>query len=295
MRGDKPLSAILIAGPTASGKSAYAINLAHEHNGVVINADSMQVYNQLHIITARPSAHEVSQCPHFLYGHRDANQPYSVAGWVEEAKAVLLDVIGQGKTPIFVGGTGLYFRALLEGLSPVPVLDPEIRTKWREFAVNSGMDLYQELKGRDPRAANQLRSSDHQRLIRALEVIDSTGVSIVEWQKKDKGTPLLVGDDIQKFVLMPDRAGLHRRINERFDVMVDEGALEEVEKFLELDIDPTLPAMKAIGVPQFSRYLCNEISLAQAIEMAKAASRQYAKRQSTWFNNQFDKDWEYLP
>lgn len=289
-----PPSAILIAGPTASGKSAFAINLALEHNGVIINADSMQVYDHLRIVTARPSMEEAAQCEHLLYGHRDPGKPYSVAGWLDEANDAIDNVRARGKVPIFVGGTGLYFKGLVEGLSPVPELDPDIRMKWREFAVQHGDELHQELSVLDPVAARQLRESDHQRLIRALEVIDSTGKSIIEWQNADKGTPLLGGEKIRKIVLMPERVVLHDRINRRFDTMVAAGAPGEVEAFLALGIGTTLPAMKAIGVPQFAGYLAGDYSLDGATEKAKAASRQYAKRQSTWFNNQFGDDWEYV-
>lgn len=293
-----PPETILIAGPTASGKSAYAIKLARQHDGVIINTDSMQVYGQLQIITARPNGQELQQCQHVLYGHRDGGKPYSVASWLDEVKPVLDEVRTNGKVPIFVGGTGLYFKGLLEGLSPVPNLDPEIRQKWRDFAKtanlseeNTDCSLHDELAMRDPAAAARLRPSDHQRLIRALEVIDSTGISILEWQILDKGQALISEHNVQKILLMPQRSQLHNRINQRFDKMVSLGALKEVEEFLKLDIDPALPVMKAIGVPQFSGFLSGEFSLDEAIEKAKAATRQYAKRQSTWFNNQFGDDW----
>ncbi len=289
-----PPNVILIAGPTASGKSAFAVNLAQAHDGVVINADSMQVYDGLQILTARPHPTETALVEHLLYGHRDPAEVYSVAQWLDEASMALDDITKRGKVVIFVGGTGLYFKGLVEGLSPVPQIDPRIRNKWREFGAEHGGRLHAQLLTRDPLAGAQLRESDHQRLIRALEVFDSTGKSIIEWQNADKGYPLVEGDNIRKIVLMPDRAVLHQRINRRFDQMVEAGALEEVQAFLEREIDPSLPAMKAIGVPQFKACLAGEYSLAMAIEKAKAASRQYAKRQSTWFNNQFGDDWEFI-
>ena len=285
-------SAVLIAGPTASGKSAEAIKLAGQFDGVIINTDSMQVYRQLHIITARPSADEMAQCPHLLYGHRDAKIPYSVAEWVGEVRQVLADEIPHGKIPIFVGGTGLYFKGLLEGLSPVPPIAQDVRRKWREFGAHSGDKLHGELMSRDPQSAAQLRSSDHQRILRALEVVDSTDVSILEWQNRDNGAAILSGDQLRKIVIMPQRADLHTRINQRFDNMVEMGGVDEVEEFIKLGIDPGLPAVKAIGVRQLAGYLSGDTSLEQAIEMAKAATRQYAKRQSTWFNNQFGDDWQ---
>ncbi len=300
-----PPEFILIAGPTASGKSAFAINLARQYNGVIINTDSMQVYQQLQIITARPDVQELLQCPHLLYGHRDGCEPYSVALWLGEAEQALEQARQDKKTPIFVGGTGLYFKSLTEGLSPVPVLDPQIRQKWRDFMlVKPGADdenlgdgeqsLHRELVKRDPVAAAQLRPSDHQRVIRALEVIDSTGKSILEWQAKDKGKALITGENIQKILLMPERSQLHVRINDRFDKMVLTGAPEEVKQLLGQRIDPSLPIMKAIGVPQFASFLSGEVTMDEAVEKAKAASRQYAKRQSTWFNNQFGNEWQRI-
>ena len=296
---------ILIAGPTASGKSAYAINLARQYNGVIINTDSMQVYQQLQIVTARPDEQELLQCPHLLYGHRDGRERYSVALWLGEAEQALEQAKREKKTPIFVGGTGLYFKSLTEGLSPVPVLDPDIRQKWRDFMLikthaddegvgDDEQSLHRELVKRDPVAAAQLRPSDHQRLIRALEVIDSTGKSILEWQAKDKGKAIISGENVQKILLMPERSQLHVRINDRFDKMVLTGALEEVKQLLGQRIDPSLPIMKAIGVPQFANFLSGEVTMDEAVDKAKAATRQYAKRQSTWFNNQFDKDWQRI-
>ena len=291
----------MIAGPTASGKSTFAIKLARKHDGVIINADSMQVYQPLQIVTARPDAAQLAQCPHVLYGHRDAQLAYSVAGWLDEVKPVLDEVRSSGKTAIFVGGTGLYFRALTQGLSHVPELERDIRKKWRDVAIEFGdapsgknRRLHNALKERDPRAAQNLRPSDHQRLIRALEVIDSTGRSILDWQEEDRGKAMVAGAGVEKLVLMPERSLLHQRINQRFDEMVEQGALEEVSRLLELKIDPAMPAMKAIGVPQFNEYLQGEISLNEAVEKAKAATRQYAKRQSTWFNNQFGDDWKRI-
>jgi len=296
-----PPEFILIAGPTASGKSAYAINLARQYNGLIINTDSMQVYRQLRIITARPDEQEVQQCPHLLYGHMDGREPYSVALWLNEAEQALELARKEGKTPIFVGGTGLYFKGLTEGLSPVPVLDPQIRQKWRNYMSSEISDdshdarsLHRELVKRDPVAAEQLRASDHQRLIRALEVIDSTGKSILEWQALNKGQALITGDRVQKVLLMPERSQLHGRINARFDKMVATGALEEVNLLLDQGVGSSMPIMKAIGVPQFAKFLSGEISSDEAVARAKAATRQYAKRQSTWFNNQFGKDWRRI-
>jgi len=298
---------VLIAGPTASGKSAFAINYVAGQglgqglgaNAVIFNADSMQVYNHLQILTARPSAAQLDEVPHLLYGHRDPAQPYSVAAWLAEVAPLLEKVWGEGKTAIFVGGTGLYFKGLTEGLSPVPLLDEAIRQKWRNYSdttakSGSANSLHGELAKRDAAAALKLRPSDHQRIIRALEVIDSTGKSILDWQSQDKGRALIGPGGLKKILLMPERFLLHQRINERFERMVEEGALGEVKEFLKHKIDASMPAMKAIGVRQFCAHLDGELSLEEAIEKSKAATRQYAKRQSTWFNNQFGDDWQRL-
>jgi tRNA dimethylallyltransferase len=291
---------VLIAGPTASGKSAFAINYVAEHglgqglgaNAVIFNADSMQVYDHLQILTARPSVAQLAEVPHLLYGHRDPAQPYSVAAWLEEVAPLLEKVHGEGKTAIFVGGTGLYFKGLTEGLSPVPLLDEAIRQKWRNYSDTNS--LHDELAKSDAAAALKLRPSDHQRIIRALEVIDSTGKSILDWQSQDKGSALIVPGGLKKILLMPERSLLHQRINERFERMVEEGALSEVKAFMTHNIDASMPAMKAIGVRQINAHLKGELSLEEAIEKSKAATRQYAKRQSTWFNNQFGADWQRL-
>lgn len=287
---------VLIAGPTASGKSAFAVRYVGEHglgnNAVIFNADSMQVYTHLQILTARPSVAQMAQVPHLLYGHRDPAQPYSVAAWLKEVAPLLDKVHGEGKTVIFVGGTGLYFKGLTEGLSWVPQLDEAIRQKWRNYS--DSRSLHGELEKRDGAAALKLRPSDHQRIIRALEVIDSTGKSILDWQNQDKGSALIGPGGLKKILLMPERSLLHQRINGRFDRMVEEGALSEVEAFMKHKFDASMPAMKAIGVRQISAHLGGELSLEEAIEKSKAATRQYAKRQSTWFNNQFGDDWQRL-
>lgn len=283
---------VLIAGPTASGKTGLAIEVAKAGNGVIINADSMQVYDGLRIITARPSQDEEAQAPHFLFGYRDPSKPYSVAQWLEDVEPLLLGFLKEKRQMTFVGGTGLYFNALLEGLSPMPDIKPDVRAKWRELEVADTETLHKHLTEIDPIAAQSLRPSDRQRILRALEVFESTGQSITKWQEA-KGEPLIPASaSVRKILRMPDRSQLHERINRRFEAMVKHGGLEEVAAFLNRNLDPSLPAMKAIGVPQLAAHLDGELTLDEAIERAKAATRQYAKRQSTWFRNSFSEGWE---
>ncbi len=285
---------LLIAGPTASGKTGLSIRSAQENGAAIINTDSMQVYRDLRVITARPSEEEEARAPHHFFGHVDAAVAYSVASWLEDVKAQMAALILQHGKLIFVGGTGLYFNALTDGLSPVPSIDEKIRAKWRSTDHLSAPELHRSLNELDPVAAGQLRASDRQRIMRALEVFESTGRSIFDWQK-EKGVPVLPPKaSVKKLLLMPDRGVLHERIDMRFDTMVEEGALQEVEALLGRQLDPSLPAMKAIGVPHLGGYLRREEKLEEAIEKTKAASRQYAKRQSTWFRNSFGEGWEVI-
>jgi len=283
---------LLIAGPTASGKTGLAIRAAQENDAVVINADSMQVYSDLRVITARPSNEEIASAPHQLFGHVDGSVAYSVARWLEDLQRIIEEQGLASRKLIFVGGTGLYFNALLEGLSPVPSIDDKVREKWRVSGqFISASELHKELQRLDSGMARELRESDRQRVIRALEVVESTGRSLLDWQK-EKGEPFFNANlSVGKVLLMPDRALLHERINQRFDQMVAEGALDEVKLLLERRLDPSLPVMKAIGVPHLSQYFNGNEPLEEAIEKAKAATRQYAKRQSTWFRNSFGEGW----
>ncbi len=288
--GERP-DAILIAGPTASGKSALAIALAQQSGGVVVNADSMQVYDVLSILTARPGASDLAACEHRLYGHVPPSQAYSVAQWLEAASACLFDLVAQGRTAIFVGGTGLYFTALTQGLSSMPAPAPEIRAAWRARAMTDPQALHGELARRDGEGAGRISPSDTQRLVRALEIFDSTGLPIGHFQREGARTAPLAGLKVERRLLMPARVRLHARISARFDAMLEAGAADEVRALLALDLSPDLPAMKAIGVPQLAAWLRGEVRLEDAAEAAKTASRQYAKRQMTWFRNQFGEDW----
>ena len=280
---------ILIAGPTASGKTSASIKLAQANDAVIINTDSMQVYEDLQIVSARPSAEEAAQASHYLFGHRSGRKAYSVAHWLDDVRPLFEQFSSQSRKMIFVGGTGLYFNALLDGMSPMPDIDAEIRNKIRSMDDVPSQQLHQML---DEKAAEELRPSDRQRITRALEVYQSTGKSIIDWQA-EKGVPLVPkGESVKKFLVMPPRATIHERINMRFDMMVEEGALAEIEALMKKNFPLSAPVMKAIGVPQLAAHLAGEMELGEAIEKAKAATRQYAKRQSTWFNNSFGEGWE---
>jgi tRNA dimethylallyltransferase len=277
---------ILIAGPTASGKSALALALAEKYGGVVINADSMQVYRDLRIITARPTAAEEARAPHLLYGHVDAAENFSVGRWCAEAAAALAAAKDESRAVIMVGGTGLYFNALTRGLSAVPPIPAEIREKVRARLKSDGVTaLHAELKARDPAMAARLMPGDRARISRALEVVLATGRSLIGWHTAAMPATLDLAAAAKVF-LMPDREALWRRIDARFDAMIAAGAIEEVSALAARNLDPDLPAMKAHGVPWLIRHLQGDITLAEAIEGSKRDTRQYTKRQATWFRNQ---------
>jgi tRNA dimethylallyltransferase len=280
--------AILIAGPTASGKSALALALAERRGGIIVNADSMQVYRDLRIITARPTAAEEQRASHRLYGHVDAADNYSVGRWCREAGTALAEARWNARPAIIVGGTGLYFNALTRGLAAVPPVPAAIRAEVRARLASEGAPaLHTELSRRDPAAAARLMPGDRSRVTRALEVVLATGRPLKEWQEEEEETPALL--DISraaKVFLMPDREALLRRIDARFDTMIAAGALEEVRALAARHLDPALPAMKAHGVPWLIRHFNGEITLAEAAEKAKRDTRQYTKRQATWFRNQ---------
>ncbi|TDW31904.1 tRNA dimethylallyltransferase [Rhizobium azibense] len=287
-------SAILITGPTASGKSALAVELAKRHGGAIINADSMQVYGTLRILTARPSEAEMQGVPHHLYGHVPAGVAYSTGTWLHDVTALLPSLRAKGQLPVFVGGTGLYFKALTGGLSDIPAIPENIRNRLRARLLNDGAEaLHAELATLDPPAAGSLSIQDGQRIVRALEVVEATGQSILRFQ--GQAGPLIVDPArAEKIIVLPERTVLHQRINERFEKMLEQGAEDEVKSLLALGLSSQMPAMKAIGVSQIAAMLKGEMTRSEVIEKGAAATRQYAKRQMTWFRNQMDESWKRL-
>ncbi|MCF3640992.1 tRNA (adenosine(37)-N6)-dimethylallyltransferase MiaA [Rhizobium sp. TRM95111] len=288
---DQNCDAILITGPTASGKSALAARLARARGGVVVNADSMQVYDTLNVLTARPQPAEMGGVEHLLYGHVPAARLYSTGAWLRDVATLLPRLRAAGRLPVFVGGTGLYFKALTGGLSDMPQIPTEIREALRARLAEEGAErLHAELAARDSDTAARLMPGDGQRILRALEVIAATGRSIAAYQRHT--VPALVAPGrSMKLVVLPERAVLHERIALRFGAMLDGAAVGEVEALLALGLPPDMPVMKAIGVPQIADYLNGTISREELVLRGVAATRQYAKRQMTWFRNQMDESW----
>nr|WP_210334752.1 tRNA (adenosine(37)-N6)-dimethylallyltransferase MiaA [Mesorhizobium mediterraneum] len=281
----------MIAGPTASGKSALAVDLAERNGGVIVNTDSMQGYSVLDVLTARPTAAELARVPHFLYGHVHPSTAYSTGAWLRDVMKLIDNGAFLERPVIFVGGTGLYFRALAEGISEMPDIPQSIRDRWRyELQEQGAAKLHRILLREDSAAGMMLKPTDGQRIVRALEVLDASGRSILEWQAA-RGRPLIDRASTRFFVIEPDRAALVERIGARFDRMLEKGALDEVRRLTDLGLDPDLPAMKAIGVRELQAAMAGELSFPEAIERAKIATRQYAKRQATWFRHQLGPEW----
>ena len=279
-------NAVLIAGPTASGKSALALELAQKAGGVIINADSMQVYRDLRIITARPTSEEEGIVPHSLYGHVDAAVNFSAGSWIVDAARILSEAREERRLPIFVGGSGLYFKALTRGLSAVPPIPGQVREAVRARLERDGVEaLHAELARRDGAAADRLKPRDRARIARALEVIEATGRSLDDWHREGL-PPLLPRGSFRALFLEPGRDALYARIDARFDAMLIDGALQEVERLAARKLDPLLPAMKAHGVPALMAHLRGEITLDEAAAIGRADTRHYAKRQFTWFRHQ---------
>jgi tRNA dimethylallyltransferase len=276
---------VLIAGPTASGKSALALELALSAGGIVINADSMQVYRDLRVLSARPSVEEEARAPHLLYGHVDGAQDYSVAHWLEDVRRVLNGL--DGRLPILIGGTGLYFKALTKGLSPMPSIPDAVRQRVRAIADDAEA-LHARLAALDPETALRLRPSDTQRLMRAIEVFEATGKPLARWQDERTDPPILPADEALKIFLATDRPLLRERIARRFHIMMEEGALDEVQALDARGLAPDRTILKAHGVPWLRRYLAGELTLDQAIQGGILDTRQYAKRQDTWFRHQLE-------
>ncbi len=277
---------LLIAGPTASGKSAAALAAAEAFDGVVINADSMQLYRDLAILTARPGPDDLARAPHRLYGTVDGAERMSAARWRALAVAEIAEAHGAGRLPILVGGTGFYFRVLLEGMSPIPDVPAEIHQAAVERHAALGADaFFAELGERDPEMAARLEPGDSQRMIRAFEVLEATGVSLAEWQAQPaEGPPAGLRFALVSFE--PPRDALYAACDVRFRAMIEAGAPGEVEALLARGLDPSLPVMKAVGVPELSAVLSGASDLDSAIAMGQRATRRYAKRQLTWFRNQ---------
>lgn len=285
--------AVLIAGPTASGKTARAIAMARKIGAVIVNADSMQVYGVLDRLTARPNAEELAAAPHVLFGHVDPARRYSTGAWLADAKEVIQEAEKKSQVLIFVGGTGLYFEALTNGFAEIPPI-PDKAIQAAEKLIQ-GLDeagRHKLLAERDPETAGRIGVADPQRVVRALSVLEATGTPLSAFQR-DNAAPLLEGYALEKIVLMPERGLLRQRIADRFAAMMEEGAVAEVEALLSRDLDPSFPAMKAIGVKEIGAMLAGEISREEAIARAVTATRQYAKRQSTWFRNRMG-DWRFV-
>jgi tRNA dimethylallyltransferase len=277
----------LIAGPTASGKSALALALAEASDGVVINADSAQVYRDLRILSARPGEEEEARVPHRLYGYRDGAEPCSAAAWAADARKEVGKAQAAGKLPILVGGTGLYLRTLLEGIAPVPQIKPEIRQEVRSMPVQKA---FAALVREDVHSSHRLRPTDSTRVARALEVVRSTGLPLIEWQR-DKAGGIAGEVALKPLILLPPRVWLTERCDRRFEEMMGPEGLAEAERLLARRLDAQLPVMRAIGVPQIAAFLRGEISREEALAAGQAATRQYAKRQYTWFSRQPPEDW----
>jgi len=273
---------ILIAGPTASGKSGLALRLAEHLGGVVINADSMQVYRELRILTARPTAAEEARVPHALYGLVPGAESYSAGRYAADMACALADARREGRRPIIVGGTGLYFKTLVEGLSPIPSIPEAVRAHWRAAAADNGAaHVHGVLAARDAAMAQRLAPGDTQRIVRALEVLDATGMSLADWQRLPREPVLDLAETIP-LVVAVDREELSRRVDLRFLSMMEQGALDEVLQLKALQLDPTLPLMTALGVRPLLRHLAGELSRDAAIAAGQAETRSYAKRQVTW-------------
>lgn len=286
MAADKPPLA-LIAGPTASGKSALALALAEAAGGIIINADSAQVYRDLRIVSARPTPEDEARVPHRLYGHRDGEDVCSAAEWSVEARAEIAAAHEAGRLPILCGGTGLYLRSLIEGIAPVPEIDPAIRRVVRAMAPG---EAHLALVGEDPDAARRLRPGDTARTQRALEVIRSTGRPLAAWQSEKQGG---IGEAValRPLILLPPRAWLHEHCDDRLEKIFSDEGIAEVHLLLERRLPALAPVMRAIGVREIAAFLHGELSREEALAAGRIATRQYAKRQYTWFRRQPPADW----
>ena len=276
---------ICIAGPTASGKSAFALDVARAMDGEIFNADALQVYSDLQILSARPTRDEMGDIPHHLFGHVSGAVRYSTGQWLREIEPRILDSLARGKTPVLVGGTGLYFRALLQGMADIPAVPPETSMASQAMLDEQGIAaLRREAERLDPRAAARVLGDDPQRLLRIVDVATGTGRPLSDWQAETH--PVVPLRFARYCVLMPPRDKLYAKIDARYDAMLRGGGLEEARAIFAKDFDETLPVMKAIGLRQLRSYFNGLTSLDEAVETAKRESRRFAKRQTTWFRNQ---------
>ena len=278
---------ILIGGPTASGKSAFAMTIARQVNGTIINADAMQVYAELPLLTAQPASQDRAEIPHLLYEVADAAEASSAGKWVVQAQATIAQTIAAGRTPILVGGTGLYFEALRGGLADIPPIPSEVRTAAEQSYLSQGEEQFRaDLTKRDPESAARIARNDRQRLIRAYEVVVHTGKTLGEWQREGNSEGI---GSYESHLLLPPRDELYASCNKRFLAMIEQGAMKEVEKLMARNLSPALPAMKILGVRELAAALRGETSLEEAITKAQQMTRNYAKRQMTWFRNRWQK------
>ena len=288
MSGELP-SVLVVAGPTASGKSALALALAVEFGGCVINADSMQVYRELEILTARPGPDSLAAAPHRLYGTLSGREVCSAGRWCDLARQAIEAALQAGQLPILAGGTGLYLRALEEGLADLPAIPPAVRVAARRRQAELGGPAFHEaLAARDPMMAARLHPNDSQRLVRAWEVLEATGRSLADWQAESRESARADAAPYRflRLTLMPERTLLYAACDRRFEAMMTAGALEEVRRLRALELDPSLPVMKALGARPLLRHLAGETGLEAAVTVGQQETRRYAKRQLTWLRTQ---------
>tara|TARA_Y100000590_G_scaffold469371_1_gene656596 strand:- start:220 stop:1125 length:906 start_codon:yes stop_codon:yes gene_type:complete len=287
-------SAILISGPTASGKTSLAIKIAKKYNGVVVNADSMQVYKDLSIITARPNEMQTFGIPHYLYGFVESNVRFSVGDWISEVQKLLVKIEDANQLPIIVGGTGLYFDGLFGYISDIPSINDEIRKKWQDIKSNKGLEYIQNFLNRnDPKVMHILNKNDTSRLIRAVEVFDQTGKSIIDWQK-DTGKNLFYKKNLIRFYINPDKQIVDQNIKDRTDNMLsDPHLLDEIKNLKDMNISPSYPIMKAIGVQDVFDYLEGKKSIDDIRDTINLKTKRYSKRQLTWARKKMT-DWNWL-
>lgn len=285
----KPNSVLVVAGPTASGKSALALELAMQYNGVIINADASQLYKDIPIISAAPDENDKAKVEHLLYGILEAGEKNSISDWIKLVVKAIKNVWQQGKLPIVTGGTGFYIESLINGVSPIPETKLEVKQRVAEmFKTHGGRAVFEYLQKIDAKGAKKVNPNDTTRVRRALEIFEDTGISIDEWFEKPM-IKVLPEAEFTVVLLLKDLSELEDKCNRRFDIMMNDGALDEIKSLVGKGVAADMPVMKAIGVPELMSFLRDEISIDEAVKSAKLHTRQYAKRQLTWFRNRFKK------